>query len=325
MPCASETGGETSRAPLIVSATRRADIPAHYAEWFMNRIRAGWCAVPSPFNSRQVSRVNLSPGEVAAFVFWTRDPRPLMPHLKELEALGHRFVFQFTLVEYPANLHPGMPPLTGRLEAFKRLAGCIGPERVLWRYDPIVLTDETDTGFHRLSFENICRNLAGHTRRVTVSLMEPYLKTRRRLAHAGANLLAPGDEALSALFTDMAALARKMDMEPVSCADGAGLDRLGFSPGACVDSALLERLFGLTALGGKDSGQRSACLCAKSRDIGMYDACPAGCAYCYATRDFNRSSRAKTSHDPDSPSLLGTFEPGVERNANSDNTAPVAR
>jgi hypothetical protein len=295
--------------PVIVSATRRADIPAHYAAWFMNRIRAEWCAVPNPFNTRQVSRVSLASWDVAAIVFWTRDPRPLMPHLRELESLGHRFVFQFTLLEYPPSLHPGMPPLAERLDAFKRLAASIGPDRVLWRYDPIVLTRETNTGFHRRNFEVLCRELAGHTRRVTVSLMEPYRKARSRLDRAGAVLMAPTEEELSAMFSDMAALAQECTIEPVSCADEAGLDSLGFTPGACMDAALLERLFGLKVANTKDLSQRPACRCAKSRDIGMYDACPAGCAYCYATRDFSRSRRAMAGHDPDSPSLIGRFEP----------------
>lgn len=295
---------------MIVSATRRADLPAHYARWFMNRVRAGWCVVPNPFNSRQVARVSLVPRDVDGFVFWTRDPRPLMEHLSELDARGYRYVFQFTLLEYPRSLHPGMPPLADRVDCFKRLAERIGPERVLWRYDPIVLSSETDTGFHRRNFESLARTLAGCTRRVTVSLVEPYRKTRGRMELAGASLLAPKEEDLANLFRDMAALARAHAMEPASCSDEAGLDHLGFAPGACVDAALLQRLFGVAVPAAKDPCQRPACRCAPSRDIGMYDACPAGCAYCYATRDFARARKALSRHDPESPSLLGLHAPG---------------
>lgn len=294
---------------MIVSATRRADIPAYYSPWLMNRIRAGWCAVPNPFNSRQVLRVDLSPERVDALVFWTRDPAPLLGHLEELASMGHRFVFQFTLVEYPPCMHPGMKPLPARLETFRRLADAIGPERVLWRYDPVVLTSETGTDFHLKSFEILARALEGSTRRVTVSLMEPYRKTRTRLARIGAHLLAPEEHALAGMFTSMAELARSRGMEPVSCADEAGLAGLGFSPGACVDAVLLNRLFSLALPESRDVSQRPACRCAKSMDIGMYDACPAGCAYCYATQDFSRARRALSRHDPDSPSLLGHFTP----------------
>jgi len=294
---------------MIISATRRADIPAHYSQWFLNRIDAGWCAVPNPFNSRQVARISLKPENVSAIVFWTRDPRPLKQHLHTLDSRGYRYVFQFTLVEYPANMHPGMPPLSERLNAFKHLADTLGPERVLWRYDPVVLTSASDSDFHLRSFELLSRELAGSTRRATVSLMEPYKKIRKRMEAAGVRPLVPDEKDLAAMFTSMAAMARDAGMEPVSCADESGLHELGFTPGACVDVRLLNGLFGLELPDSKDPSQRDACRCAPSRDIGMYDACPAGCVYCYATQDFTRSRLANSRHDPFSASLLGGHMP----------------
>lgn len=290
---------------MIVSASRRADIPAHYAQWFVNRAAAGWCAVPNPFNARQVSRISLAPQDVDAVVFWTRDPRPMTAHLPWLDGIGLRSVFQFTLVEYPPALHPGMPALAGRLDAFRRLADGIGPERVLWRYDPVVLSSRFDPDYHRKNVEMLSKALEGYTKRMTVSLVEPYRKIRKRLDQAGVDLLAPAESHLAGMFTDMAAMARSRGMEPQSCADEAGLHHFGFSPGACVDGELLERLFGVTPGKNKDPHQRQACLCAPSKDIGMYDACPAGCAYCYATQNFERARRNFAAHDPLSESLLG--------------------
>lgn len=298
---------------MIISATRRADLPAFYAPWFMNRIRAGFAAVPNPFNSHQVARIVLAPEQVRAMVFWTRDPRPMLPHLAELTSREFKYYFQFTLVEYPAALHPGMPPLEVRLDAFKRLAQAIGPDRVLWRYDPIILSTRTDTDFHRRSFENLARALGGSTNRVTVSLLEPYRKGRARLNAAGVDLLAPDEADLAAMFAHMAAAARDQGMVPASCADEARLDLLGFAPGACVDDELIARVTGSAAPMGKDPFQRKACRCAPSKDIGMYDACPAGCAYCYATRNFALALRNQQAHDPASPSMLGWHEPTAPR------------
>lgn len=289
---------------MIVSASRRCDIPAHYAQWFINRVRHGWCTVPNPFNARQRAHVPLTPQDVDAFVFWTRDPRPIMPWLGELEALGHRFIFQFTLVEYPGALHPGMPALEERIAAFKELAQAIGPERVLWRYDPIMFSQQTDPDFHWSTFTHLARALSGHTRRVTVSLMEPYRKALSRLCKAHTWLAAPSGEKLRTLFADMAALAGSLGMEPVSCADESGLSSLGFAPGACVDGALLNSLFGLGVPHGKDARQRPACLCVPSKDIGAYGICPAGCAYCYATRSFDAARNALAAHDPHAASLM---------------------
>ena len=289
---------------MIVSATRRADIPAHYAPWLANRLRAGFCAVPNPFNPRQVARISLAPRDVDGIVLWTRDPRPLLPHLPDIARRGYALAFQVTLVEYPPALHPNLPPLAERLDALRRLADLVGPERVSWRYDPVVLAAGTDPDFHRRSFTALARALAGSACRATVSLLEPYRKVRARLRRAGVDLLAPDPGALASLFRDMAQAARDAGMRPVACADEAGLGDLGFAPAACVDPELL----GIAGIFPRDTAQRPACRCAQSRDIGMYDACPAGCVYCYATSDQAPARRARLGHDPDSPSLLGRFE-----------------
>ncbi len=122
---------------MIISASRRTDIPAFYAEWFMQRIRAGYCTVPNPFNRGQVSTISLAPEDVDAIVFWTRFPRPLLPHLDELDRCGYRYYFQFTLLDYPRSLETHRPDVRQAVEAFRTLAERIGPERVIWRYDPI--------------------------------------------------------------------------------------------------------------------------------------------------------------------------------------------
>ena len=128
-------------------------MPAFYAEWLVQRFRAGYCLVPNPYNPEQVSRISLAPAEVDVVVFWTRNPRPLMPHLPELTERGFRYYFQYTLLANPPALDPGALPVGTSLATFRALADLIGPERVIWRYDPIVLSAETDYDFHRRSFD----------------------------------------------------------------------------------------------------------------------------------------------------------------------------
>ncbi|GAB6036055.1 hypothetical protein JCM15519_06140 [Fundidesulfovibrio butyratiphilus] len=176
---------------------------------------------------------------------------------------------------------------------------------MLWRYDPLVFSTLTPPALHRERFAHLCRTLSGATRRVTVSLFEPYRKTRKRLTQAGVDLLAPGEAELTDLLAFMADQARSHGMIPSSCASDYGLDRFGFEPAACVDADLIRRLFGKPPDRGKDPHQRKACLCARSVDIGMYDACTAGCVYCYATASPSRSAANRRAHDPNSPSLLG--------------------
>ena len=274
---------------MIVSASRRTDLPAFRADWFAQRLEAGFADVANPFNARQIGRISLDPADVTAFVFWTRDPRPFGPVLDTLDRRGDRYYFQFTLTGYGPDLEPGLPPAADRLEAFIALADRLGPERVLWRYDPIVLSSRTPPDFHRRAFGSLCARLAGHTRRVTISLVEYYRKVDRRLRALEANGVsfdrqAATDEETLALIAGLAATAREHGMEMVSCASQVDLAAAGVPPGSCVDGGLISSLWGVSTPPGRDRGQRAACRCAPSRDIGTNDTCAHGCLYCYANR-----------------------------------------
>ena len=166
---------------MIVSASRRTDIPAFYAEWMVNRLRAGYCTVPNPFNRRQVSRIELTPSDVEVIVFWTRNAKPLRPHLGEIDALGFRFYFQFTILGYPREIDPKSLSLESAVAAFKDVSGFVGPSRVVWRYDLIVFTAKTPAEYHRQRFEEITAALAGFTERVVVSIVDPYRKSESRM------------------------------------------------------------------------------------------------------------------------------------------------
>ena len=151
---------------MIVSASRRTDIPALYGPWFLERVRAGRCLASNPFNPAQQRYVSLRPEDVDAVVFWTKNPAPFLPVLQSLEDRGLRSVFLVTLNDYPHVFEPGVPPLAERIAAFARLCAMLGPGRVRWRYDPIVLGTLTPPAHHLRAFERLCRELAGLTDRV---------------------------------------------------------------------------------------------------------------------------------------------------------------
>ncbi len=299
---------------MIISASRRTDIPAFYTPWFMNRIRSGYCAVPNPFNPKMVSYVSLAPQDVDVIVFWTRHARPLIPYLDELDARNYRTYFQYTLLDYPRTLDPKRSTLSAALDTFRRLSDRVGPDRVIWRYDPIVFSQETGASFHRDRFGEIARALCGRTHRVVISVMDPYKKTDKRLdelAQEGLRVVPYSGEPsvrFEALMRDMAGLARKNDMEISSCAEEIDMAPFGIRPGKCVDDAYIAQVFGITVSGAKDRSQRKACGCVTSKDIGSYNSCLFGCRYCYATSNFDRARKNWRAHDPHSPSLLGRYD-----------------
>lgn len=294
---------------VIISASRRTDIPAFYSQWFMNRIRAGCCLTANPYQPSRLERVSLLPEEVEVIVFWSKNPAPLLPHLAELEQLGYRTYFLFTLHDYPPGLEPGVPELHTRLRTFRTLSEAIGPQRVAWRYDPIILSDRTDAAFHRAAFERLSRALEGATERVIISVIDIYRKTEYRLKRLESRhgysfvrrpLLHPE---LPGLLADMKALAAAAGMSIQSCCEeDVVLQAAGIPRGACIDGRLLAGLWSLPVTG-KDPYQRAGCGCAKAKDIGVFHTCLHGCAYCYATAGEDAARRRYLDHDPAAPIL----------------------
>ena len=296
-------------APMIVSASRRTDIPAFYAQWFIRRVRAGFCTVANPFNPHQVSRVSLEPEAVDAVVFWTRYPAPLMPYLSELDHLGIPYYFLFTLVDYPRILEPRTPTVGRAVEVFRELADGIGAGRVVWRYDPVVLGPCTTVDYHLQRFSRLAQALSGATERVVLSVMDLYKKLNKRLRGLADKGFVAGDETqlsegeLERLILGLAGLARSHGMELQTCAEELPFEVPGVVEGKCVDDELLAKECDVQVEPGKDPRQRGACRCVVSKDIGAYDTCPFGCAYCYAVRSFERARRRYREHDPDASSL----------------------
>ncbi|MDA8427584.1 MAG: DUF1848 family protein, partial [Treponema sp.] len=171
---------------MIVSASRRCDIPAHYLGWLLARIEAGYCLVRNPFDARSVRRVSLDPAEMDCLVLWTRDPRPLADRGGErLEDLGVRSLVHVTLTGYPRSLEPGVPRPDEVLTAFARLSERLGSERVLWRYDPILIAGGLGAEFHLRNFAALAAALEGRTKRVTLSLVDEYARTGERITRSG--------------------------------------------------------------------------------------------------------------------------------------------
>ncbi len=291
---------------MIISASRRTDIPAFYGEWFMNRIREGSCTVPNPFNHRQLAVISLRPADVDAIVFWTRNPRSLLSRLAELDDRGYRYYFHYTLMGNPTWLDPAMPPPDQAIHHFKKLSDTVGPEKIIWRYDPIVFSNVTDTAFHQETYGFLARTLRGYTRRSVISIVDFYKKVAKRfqdLSCQGITIQRPEQE-VAHLIPALVSLARENGMKIASCAEDIDLRPYGVRPGKCIDNDYLYEVFGLNVPYRKDPAQRKACGCVTSRDIGMYESCPCGCVYCYATTSVERARTNLRAHDPLLPSQI---------------------
>jgi hypothetical protein len=267
----------------------------------MERVRAGRCEVANPYRRDQRSLVSLLAEDVDCFVFWTRAPAGLLPHLAELRGRGHRWYFLYTLLDYPSAFEPHAPPFARRIELLHLAAGETPRGGVVWRYDPVILSSATPETFHVETFSRLAEALHGVVDRVVVSFLDRYRKTDRGLAlleREGIHVASEADHAAAgpALLSRLAAVAREHGMDIRSCAEAADPSASGVLPGKCVDDDLIRRLYGITVSSAKDPGQRGPCRCVSSRDIGAYDTCLHGCRYCYATSSHERALAAHRRH-----------------------------
>jgi hypothetical protein len=292
---------------MIVSASFRTDIPAFYGSWFQNRFRAGFCRVVNPYGGAPY-RVSLRDG-VDGFVFWTRNAEPFRAMLAEVRAAGLPFVVQYTVTGYPRALERSVVDPARSIETIRRLAGDYGPRAVVWRYDPVLLTDLTPPEWHVRQFAALARELEGQVDEVTLSFAQIYKKTLRNLTAAaraqGFSWREPEHEEKLQALERFRSLAAERGMRLTLCTQ----PDLPGKAARCIDAQRLAEIGGHPFIA-KTKGNRPGCLCAESRDIGAYDSCPHGCVYCYAV---NRPALARESfrrHDPLAESLIPS--PGAE-------------
>jgi hypothetical protein len=287
---------------MIISASRRTDIPAFYGRWFLNRLAEGYALVRNPVNQRLVHRVQISAEQTRCIVFWTKNPGSLIGWLGELESYGIPYYFLFTLTGYGPELERNLPAKPRVLQTFVNLAARLGPERVVWRYDPILFTQDYSPVVHIRLFRQLARELAGATRRCILSYLTMYNKCRRNMAST--DLLEISPVRKQNLAQAIASIAAEYDIQLYGCACPE-LTEAGIPAGKCVDDSLISRITEQEFTGKKDRSQREACGCVESVDIGSYDTCVHHCLYCYANANYRTAQERHSSHDPESPLLSG--------------------
>lgn len=297
---------------MIVSASYRTDIPAFYGDWFRNRLKAGFVRVESPYGGKS-STISLRRQHVDGFVFWTRNIEPFLPILAEVHAQTYPFIVSHTLTGYPRALESRVADANRMVRVLGDLAMSYGPRVLVWRYDPILISSLTPADWHLENFSGLARGLKGACDEVVVSFAQIYKKTRRNLDLAalehGFSWQDPPAEAKRLLIGQLAAIARDQGMKlSVCCQPELAPPGVGLS--CCVDALRLQGLAG-HEFSFKFKGNRPDCGCAESRDIGVYDSCPHGCAYCYAVTERGGAAKRFKSHDPNGEFLITPEKPPV--------------
>lgn len=289
---------------MIISASRRTDIPAYYSNWFFNRLKAGFVDVRNPMNPHQVSRVRMTPDVVDCIVFWTKNARPMMERLDELK--DYRYYFQFTINPYNQEIERKVPKKTAIINTFKELSERVSEDRIIWRYDPILLTPNITMEYHIKYFEELSKRLKGYTKRCVISFVDLYKKTERNTAYL--SMKEPSVAEMELLAKGFSNIANDNGITLVTCSENVSLEQYGIQHGSCIDKKLIERLCGYSLDVSKDKNQRKECGCVSSIDIGAYNTCKHGCAYCYANFNQQRVDVLAASHRPESTMITGEVE-----------------
>ncbi len=289
---------------MIISASRRTDIPAFHSEWMMNRLRDGRLMVRNPGFRGIVYDVDVSPENVDAIFFLTKDPSPMVRKVDEISEMGHRPFFQVTITGNGKALEPGVPDVRKVADAFRRISDRIGPERMVWRYDPVLFSEGAGPEEHADRFSEICLLLEGYTKRCIFGFFEPHIKLGAKIA-SGVLREASAEEKMD-VATALLPITESAGMELTSCCVGTALESTGVRDVGCIDEGTVRRFnipFAKYAV-----PQREGCTCVRTLDVGTYGTCFHDCVYCYA----NPASSDRRASDPDSMMLGDSVKEGDE-------------
>lgn len=286
---------------MIISCSRRTDIPAFYSNWFFNRLREGNVLVRNPGNRRQLRSISLAPQDVDCIVFWTKNPVPMLERLHLLQ--DYNYYFQFTLTPYGKDIEPNLPPKDEVVDTFLKLSGKIGRKRIVWRYDPILLSPGVNIDYHIHNFADLARRLSDHTEKCVISFMDMYRHLQSK--SAGLALRPPNTAEMRMLAEAIARIAGGCNIKVETCAEKVDLADLGIERGKCIDDCLIAQLSGRNLKIEKDKHQRELCRCVAAVDIGEYNTCRHLCSYCYANTGLKTVEKNRRLHSSQSPLLVG--------------------
>jgi len=240
---------------MIISVSRRTDIPAFYADWFFNRLKEGYVFTRNPYNTNQIKRISLLPEDVDCFVFWTKDPSSFQNRLSELE--DYHYYFQYTLTPYAKDLEPWVPYKRELLDTFITLSNLIGKEKLIWRYDPILINTKYNFSFHLKYFELVAKAISPYTEKCVISFIDIYANSVKTLRDF--EIREPSTEEMVSFAREFKGIADKYGFQIVSCAESIDLDSLGILHNKCIDNELIEKIIGRELKYIKDRHQRDEC------------------------------------------------------------------
>ena len=259
---------------MIISASRRTDIPSLHTKWFLNRLKEEYLITQNPISKNNFYKIPLNKNIVDIIVFWSKNPN--IDFLKEVRDLGYKFYLHFTITPYDKNIERNIPNKKLLIRNFQTISKLFGKEKIIWRYDPIILNDDFNANYHINNFKNFADSLNGYTDECIFSFVQIYSKIKNNIKNINDN-----DKII--LIENIKEISEKNNIKLKSCSqDFDNITNIRVEKSACIDKERIQKILGYSIKEKKDKYQRKLCNCIESIDIGMYNTCTNGCIYCYA-------------------------------------------
>lgn len=299
---------------MIINTGGRTDTVQYYTKWLLKRFEEGYVYSRNPLFPNKVTKYELSSDKVDCVEFCSKDYEPI---LDDLHQITDRFYthFNYTITAYGKDIEPGVPSIEDSIETLKKLSQIVGKKKVVWRYDPVLLTEKYTIQTHLGTFEKMAKEITPYVDRCIFSFVEMYKKLKTNMPE----LIPMSDIDKATLAKGLGDIAAKYNLFIQTCGINGDYTQYGIHPSGCMTLEILGNANDIEFRNLKHKGMRQGCHCMESRDIGAYDTCMNGCKYCYANKRPEKAIENYKFHNPDSPLLLGDLkesdiiQPGAQK------------
>lgn len=287
---------------MLINTGARTDTVQYFSDWLLNRFREGFVYSRNPLFPKKLTRYELVPSKVDCVIFCSKNYSPILPRLHEITERFNTYFF-YTITAYGKDIEPGVPSLDQSIDILYKLENLVGKNRIVWRYDPILLTKKYTVQQHLITFGHMAARLSTHVSKCVFSFVEFYEKLQFNMPE----LQLFTEEDMDALAEGLGSIAKKYRLPLQTCAMKTDYSKYGILPGGCVTLDEIGKANGVKFRDLKHKGMRRGCSCMVNHDIGTYSTCPNGCRYCYANKNPQEAAKNFALYNPDSPILCDSI------------------
>ena len=285
---------------MIINVGGRTDIVNYYTPWLLNRLSEGYAYSRNPFARENVYKLSLKPEDVDCLLFCSKNYQPILKHIGDIDE-KYNILCNYTITAYGKDIEPKVPSINQSIKTLKRLSDIVGSNKILWRYDPILLTEKYTVEKHLETFEYMAEKISPLVYRCIFSFVDMYKKVEENMPE----IIPLTEEDKVKLLKGIGEISGIYDLYTQSCATNESYEKYGIHAAGCTTREILEQAHNVVYKNVKGTGIRENCHCIPSRDIGAYNSCLSECKYCYANRKPDIPKKVIKMHDETSPLLLG--------------------